>query len=143
MSLHIANMDTTTFETICKNIYNSLGNSHSECIYQKALSIELYNHGATSVESEKYVPVFFVDSNERTHTIGMERIDLLARFDEDIFLIELKAHASGIRENVEIRQLRKYVESLSRLHLVPKHSVIVNFPQNCKSTEVEFHWNTD
>lgn len=133
-------MDRSFFEQICKQVYSDLGNSHSECIYQKALCIELYNRGAISVESEKHVPVFFKDSRDTTHTLGMERIDLLARFESEIFLIELKAHSSGIREHVEMRQINKYIESLSTMDIYPTESVIVNFPQNCKSIETEFYW---
>ena len=133
-------MDKDTFEPLCDRIYETLGSSHSECVYQKALCIELYNHGALSVESETYVPVFFTDTKNNTHTIGSEHIDLLARFDNEIVLMELKAHSSGIRENVEVRQLKKYIESLSKLNIVPDRAVIVNFPQNCKSTKVEFYW---
>lgn len=125
---------------ICESIYTNLGASHSECVYQKALIIELYNHGATSVEFEKHVPVFFEDSRGITHTIGSERIDILAHFEKTVVLLELKAHTSGIRDHVEVSQLQKYVKGLSFMNIHPDIALVVNFPQNCKQTsnKVEF-----
>ena len=126
-------MDTTNkMETVielCNAIYNQLGPSHNECVYQKALVIELYNHGARSVEYEKHVPVFFKDTNGTTHTIGSERVDILAHFTNNIVLLELKAQTAGIREQTEIPQLKKYIKSLEVMNIVPTLSMIINFPQ--------------
>ena len=135
-------MNQETLENICKAIYDKIGNSHSECVYQKALCIEMNNHDTIdTVECEKYVPVLYTCSRGYEHTIGMERIDVLARCnDGSSILIELKAHSSGIRDNTEIRQLKKYMESLKHMNIVPSLATIVNFPQNCKSTEVEFFY---
>lgn len=119
---------------ICESIYINLGTSHSECVYQKALIIELYNHGATSVEFEKHVPVFFKDSAGFTHTIGSERIDILANFENSVILIELKATTSGIRDHVEMSQLQKYIKGLSFMNIRPDIALVINFPQNCKPT---------
>jgi len=124
---------------ICESIYTNLGASHSECVYQKALIIELYNHGATSVEFEKHVPVFFEDSKGVTHTIGSERIDILAIFEKSVVLLELKAHTSGIREHVEVSQLQKYIKGLSFMNISPDIALVINFPQHCKqASNVEF-----
>jgi GxxExxY protein len=115
---------------ISERVYAHLGSGHNECVYQKALVLELYNHGATSVEYEKNVPVFYTDSRNVTHTVGTERIDVLARFFEDTsVLIEIKAHTAGIREHAEIPQLKKYVTSLRKLGITPTVSCIINFPQ--------------
>ena len=124
---------------LCETIYVTLGVSHSECVYQKALIIELYNHGAISVEFEKHVPVFYHDSKGSQHTIGSERIDILARFPDNIIvLMELKAQAGSLREHVEISQLKKYVKSLKHIGIVPTISILVNFPQNSKNeTDIE------
>jgi GxxExxY protein len=128
-----------TIVTLCNAIYNQLGSAHNECVYQKALVIELYNHGAHSVEYEKHVPVFFTDVRGTTHTIGSERVDILAYFpDSVVVLIELKAHTAGIREHTEIPQLKKYIKSLAVMNIVPTVSMIVNFPQK-PSTQVEHY----
>tara|TARA_B100001142_G_C14031704_1_gene538387 strand:+ start:252 stop:668 length:417 start_codon:yes stop_codon:yes gene_type:complete len=131
-------METNIID-ICNIIYATLGTSHNECVYQKALIIELYNHGASSVEFEKNVPVFFEDSKGTLHTIGSERIDLLVRFRERVVLIELKAQSTGIREHVEVAQLQKYIKALAFLNIDIDIALVINFPQNCKQTSnVEF-----
>lgn len=124
---------------ICNSIYIQLGPSHSECVYQSALVLELYNLGATSVETEKHVPVFYTDSNDVQHTIGSERIDILARFCNSIvFLIELKAVANMNKQNVE-QQIRKYQKSLDILSIQPNYKLVVNFPQQLEKHHVDFY----
>ena len=113
----------------CDNIYKQLGSAHNECVYQKALVIELYNMNAKSVEYEKAVPVFFTDSNGFEHTLGSERIDILARIDEHIVLLELKATTSPIRENVEIEQRHKDDRALKKMNIVCDVKMVVNFVQ--------------
>jgi GxxExxY protein len=125
-------MDVATLVDVCNYVFTVLGPAHSEVVYQKALVIELYNRGASSVETEKHVPVFFVDSNNITHTVGSERVDVLVRFNKNecIGLIELKAQSASIRDAVEVAQLKKYAKSLQHLHIQPTYAVVVNFPQN-------------
>jgi GxxExxY protein len=122
-------------ENICNTIFDKLGQSHNECVYQKALVIELYNMGADSVETEKHVLVFYEDEKHVVHTIGSERIDILARFGSIIVLMELKATTTGIR-NIEKLQLTKYINALSYINIIPSHSFIVNFNQT--KTMVDF-----
>jgi len=125
---------------VCNNIYQQLGAGHSEVVYQTALVLELYNLGATSVESEKHVPVFFTDTRGAQHTIGNERIDILARFTSDaemVLLIELKAVANMNRASVE-HQIGKYVRSLRTLGIVPTCQLAINFPQQADKQAVDF-----
>jgi len=125
---------------VCNNIYQQLGAGHSEVVYQTALVLELYNLGATSVESEKHVPVFFTDTRGAQHTIGNERIDILARFTSDaemVLLIELKAVANMNRASVE-HQIGKYVRSLRTLGRVPTCQLATNFPQQADKQAVDF-----
>ena len=126
---------------VCNNIYQQLGAGHSEVVYQTALVLELYNLGATSVESEKHVPVFFTDTRGAQHTIGNERIDILARFPNDsegaVLLIELKAVANMNRASVE-HQIGKYVRSLRTLGIVPTCQLAINFPQQADKKVVDF-----
>ena len=129
----------TLIHNTCDRVYRHLGPGHNECVYQKALLLELYNHGATSVESEKNVPVFYVDSRNVTHTVGTERIDLLARFNGETILIEIKAHTSGIREHTEVPQLKKYVASLKTLSIHPNLACVVNFSQK-PPFELEYYF---
>jgi GxxExxY protein len=121
---------------ICNSIFSQLGPGHSEVVYQTALILELYNLGAKSVESEKHVPVFFIDSNNTQHTIGNERIDILARINEQIILIELKAVLNINRSSTE-QQLMKYERSLTFMNIIPTHKLVINFPQNPDKKQVE------
>lgn len=123
---------------LCNKIYRQLGTAHNECVYQKALVLELYNLGASSVESEKNVPVFFKDSNGIIHTIGTERVDVMFRCDNQVHLLELKASTSPIREHIEIQQLRKYHDALQYLNTYCDHMYVVNFTQSPKKTHVDF-----
>lgn len=126
----------TEINCVCDTIFDKLGQSHNECVYQKALVIELYNMGAVSVETEKHVLVFYKDINDVLHTIGTERIDILARFASDtVVLMELKATTTGIR-NIEKMQLSKYINALSHINITPSHSFIINFNQS--KTVVDF-----
>lgn len=121
---------------ICNSIFSQLGSGHSEVVYQSALILELYNLGAASVESEKHVPVFFTDTNNIQHTIGNERIDILARIHEHIILIELKAVLNLNRSSTE-QQIRKYERSLNFMNIVPTHKIVINFPQNPEKQQVD------
>ena len=127
---------------LCNRIYQQLGVAHDECVYQKALIAELWNHGATSIEGEKNVPVFYEDSKGVLHTIGSERIDILMRYTMDdkpkICLLELKATTSTIRQQVEVQQLKKYHQALKHLNVHCDEMYVINFTQNTSNTEVDF-----
>lgn len=113
----------------CANtLYQQLGPSHNECVYQKAMVIELYNLGANSVEFEKHVPVFFKDSKGTVHTIGDERVDILAKFESSLILIELKAIAKN-RLHGYVEQVQKYKRSLVQMNVIPDMFLLINFPQ--------------
>lgn len=119
---------------ICNDIYKQLGPAHNECVYQKALMIELYNNGAESVEFEKHVPVFFKDTKGTIHTIGTERVDLLATFADQQILIELKAVARN-RLQSHVEQVHKYKRALAHLGVYPTLFLLINFPQQPIMTE--------
>lgn len=133
----IMDMLTDRVLKTCEAIYQQLGPAHNECVYQKALILELYNMGATSVEFEKHVPVFFKDSNDTIHTIGDERVDVLATFNKPTnydhetprcLLLELKA-VSRNKLNTYVEQLKKYKKALGMLGVEPDTFMLVNFPQ--------------
>lgn len=123
----------------CDAIYQQLGPAHNECVYQKALIIELYNLGATSVEFEKHVPVFFKDSNQIVHTIGDERIDILARFDNIpwCIVLELKAVARN-KLSTYMEQLKKYKKALYYINVQPHTFMLINFPQGGGVGPIEY-----
>tara|TARA_Y100000389_G_C17303016_1_gene433947 strand:- start:175 stop:603 length:429 start_codon:yes stop_codon:yes gene_type:complete len=127
---------------ICNRVYKTLGTAHNECVYQKALIAELWNHGAESIEFEKHIPVFYVDTKNVQHTVGMERIDLLVRYrDQKISkacLIELKATTSPIRNQVEVQQLKKYHNALKFMNIYCNDFYIINFCQGVVKSEVDY-----
>lgn len=124
----------------CHVIYKRLGTSHHECVYQKALVIELYHMGAISVESEKNVPVFYTDSRGLTHTIGTERVDIYVRFpDNRNYVLELKATTQGIRNHVEVQQLLKYEVALCYMKQPCSELCVINFKQQVSQAE-EVDW---
>lgn len=121
----------------CANtLYQQLGPAHNECVYQKAMVIELYNLGANSVEFEKHVPVFFKDSKGTVHTIGDERVDILAKFESSLILIELKAIAKN-RLHGYVEQVQKYKRSLAHMNVIPDRFLLINFPQQ-PSSDIEY-----
>tara|TARA_Y100000389_G_C17226648_1_gene396004 strand:- start:45 stop:479 length:435 start_codon:yes stop_codon:yes gene_type:complete len=120
---------------VCESIYEQLGSAHNECVYQKALSIELFHYGAITVEIEKHVPVFFTDSRQIRHTIGSERVDLYARFPNCVILFELKA-TIGTMKKSEINQIVKYKEAIQILNEPVDCMLLVNFTKN--GTQIEF-----
>ena len=111
----------------CHTIYQKLGPAHSELVYQKALEIELHHLGASSVETEKSVPVFFTDTQGITHTVSSMRVDLLARFVDYVVPIEVKAQQGSIRSGIEYEQVDKYIEGLKAMNVHPTFSMLVNF----------------
>ena len=127
---------------ICNRVYRHLGNAHNECVYQKALIAELWNHGAQSIEFEKHVPVFYTDTRNVQHTVGSERVDILLRFTSDSMprtcVMELKATTSPIRQQVEVQQLKKYHHALKQLGIECDDFFIVNFSQGFNKKEVDF-----
>jgi GxxExxY protein len=135
MDNHYKKMD---IQKICQTIFQQLGQGHNECVYQKALVLEMYNTGARSVESEKQVPVFYTDTNNVQHTIGSERIDILVRFKSDIILIELKATIASPND-ANLTQLKKYVKGLLQIGIIATEAVIINFSQKKDVNQVEFN----
>lgn len=127
---------------ICNRVYRQLGNAHNECVYQKALIAELWNHGAQSVEFEKHVPVFYTDIRNVKHTVGTERVDILLRYTHEkvprTCVMELKATTSPIRQAVEVQQLKKYHYALTELGISCDDFYIVNFSQGMNKTEVDY-----
>jgi hypothetical protein len=130
----------------CNFIYKQLGSSHNECIYQKALCSEIqYIPGLITVESEKHVPVFYKDTRGNLLTLGDERIDILVKYTDEVntmytkyLLIELKATQSGIRDHVEMKQLKKYIHALSYIKILVNDAMVINFPQQRESEQIEY-----
>ena len=76
--------DPLTHEIIgcAMEVHTVLGNGFQEVIYQRALAIELKEHGL-SFRREQEMPLFY-----KSHEIGSRRVDFLV---ENKIMVELKA----------------------------------------------------
>lgn len=110
----------------CLEVLRQLGCGHAECVYHKALAIELQNHpNVKHLETEKHVPIVYTAANH-THTVGSCRVDLIyTEVDtQKRVLVELKATASSAGAG-GTHQVEKYVRLLGRVD----EAYLVNFKQ--------------
>jgi GxxExxY protein len=81
-------------------VHSTLGNRFQEVIYQRALSIELEQHGVGH-EREYEMPVYY-----RDRQVGSRRVDFLI---EGKIAVELKAIT--VLEPVHLAQAKNYLEA--------------------------------
>ena len=115
---------------IAQHIFNQLGSSHSEYIYQRCMEFELRNNNII-YETEKRLAIKYTDTFGRSYTIGEERIDIFIHKIGDStipILIELKAVVNEPKQ-AEIAQLTKYYRELLKIDIQIKYGIIINFPQ--------------
>lgn len=115
---------------IAQHIFNQMGCSHSEYIYQRCMEFELRNNNFI-YETEKRLAIMYTDTNDVSYTIGEERIDIFIHKigDNTIpILIELKAVVNEPRET-EVAQVNKYYKQLKSIGKNIKYGIIINFPQ--------------
>ena len=115
---------------IAQHIFNQLGSSHSEYIYQRCMEFELRNNNII-YETEKRLAIKYTDTFGRSYTIGEERIDIFIHKIGDStipILIELKAVVNEPKQT-EVAQITKYYRELLKIDIQIKYGVIINFPQ--------------
>tara|TARA_B110000977_G_C11078894_1_gene492212 strand:- start:1651 stop:2115 length:465 start_codon:yes stop_codon:yes gene_type:complete len=115
---------------IAQHIFNELGSSHSEYIYQRCLEFELRNNNII-YETEKRLAIMYTDTNGNSYTIGEERIDIFIHkigINSIPILIELKAVVNEPRE-ADVSQITKYYKELFKIDIPVKIGIIINFPQ--------------
>ena len=115
---------------IAQNIFNQMGCSHSEYIYQRCMEFELRNNNII-YETEKRLAITYSDTKGVSYTIGEERIDIYVHKigDNSIpIIIELKAVVNEPKET-EVAQITKYFNELQKINNVVKYGIIINFPQ--------------
>jgi GxxExxY protein len=81
-------------------VHNTLGNGFQEVIYQRAMEIEMHQHGLT-FEREKEMEIFY-----RGQSIGIRRVDF---FVANCIMVELKAVIQ--LEDVHLAQAMNYLEA--------------------------------
>uniref|UniRef100_A0A6C0J9M0 GxxExxY protein n=1 Tax=viral metagenome TaxID=1070528 RepID=A0A6C0J9M0_9ZZZZ len=115
---------------IAQHIFNQLGSSHSEYIYQRCMEFELRNNNII-YETEKRLAIMYTDTMGTSYTIGEERIDIFIHKIGDStipILIELKAVVNEPKQT-EVAQITKYYRELLKIDIQIKYGVIINFPQ--------------
>ena len=81
-------------------VHSTLGNGFQEVIYQRALALEMPEHGL-SFQRELEMPIFYAGEE-----IGTRRVDFLV---EDRVLVEIKALVK--LEDVHLAQAINYLEA--------------------------------
>ena len=115
---------------IAQHIFDQLGSSHSEYIYQRCMEFELRNNNII-YETEKRLAIMYTDTMGTSYTIGEERIDIFIHKIGDStipILIELKAVVNEPKQT-EVAQITKYYRELLKIDIQIKYGVIINFPQ--------------
>lgn len=103
------NINLDNFENILRDIseriYKTLGNSYTECVYQKALAYELRSKGFF-VQTEYHVPVYYSSLDGKEIQVGDMRIDLYVNNE---IIIELKRLRSTGKK--EVCQVQRYINT--------------------------------
>ena len=122
--------------SLSNRIYEQLGASHSESIYQKALQAELHTQGLI-VDTEYHISVEYQDTQGRKHKLASERIDIfihknpdspLADIQKSDIILELKA-ISKVPGISETEQVRKYLRQFKKQGIDIPYGIVINFPQ--------------
>lgn len=87
----------------CGEVYMSLGSGYKECIYQRALSLELFNN------NYKHSTEVNVNISYKGVFVGFERADIVV--NDPYVVIELKAQNQKISQK-EILQTHRYLTDL-------------------------------
>jgi hypothetical protein len=111
-----------TLKEFAQTVFTQIGPGFSERIYHNAFEVLLRINGV-QYETERIVPVTF-----ENHIIGNIRADLII---ENTRILELKA-VKGLTPEMKT-QLTNYLK-LTGLG----EGLVINFPQNEKTTGVEF-----
>ena len=110
---------------ICNNVFNSLGKGFNECIYHKAILIDLYKT-EYKIETKKIIPIDYKGVN-----VGYVESDVIV-YDEKndlMIIIELKAQTNDLSYKEKF-QVQKYMNHLN--HTIDKKNIIgvvINFSQ--------------
>ena len=114
---------------ICNNVFNTLGKGFNECIYHKAILVDLYKT-EFNIETEKIIPILF-----NNICVGHVKTDIIVESDDLLIIIELKALDRDINYKEEI-QIKKYIKHINKQKNMM--GLIINFSQkNNESLEVQ------
>ena len=119
---------------ISNNVFQTLGKGFNECIYHKAILVDLYKTNY-QIETKKIIPIEYNNVN-----VGYVESDVIV-YDENnniMIIIELKAQTNDLSYKEKF-QVQKYMNHLN--HNIEKKNIIglvINFSQkNNTSLEVQ------
>tara|TARA_B110001452_G_scaffold263787_1_gene265749 strand:+ start:110 stop:613 length:504 start_codon:yes stop_codon:yes gene_type:complete len=106
---------------ICNNVFNSLGKGFNECIYHKAILVDLYKTNY-KIETKKIIPIDYKGIN-----VGYVESDVIV-YDEKnniMIIIELKAQANDLSYKEKF-QVQKYMNNIENENTI---GLVINFSQ--------------
>ena len=114
---------------ISNNVFLQLGKGFNECIYHKAILVDLYKN-EFDIETEKIIPILF-----NNICVGYVKTDIIVKTADLLIIIELKALDRDINYKEEI-QINKYIKHINKEKKTL--GLIINFSQkNNESLEVQ------
>jgi GxxExxY protein len=114
---------------ISNNVFLQLGKGFNECIYHKALLVDLYK-SEYNIETEKIIPILF-----NNICVGHVKTDIIIETSDLLIIIELKALDRDINYKEEI-QIKKYIKHINKQKKII--GLIINFSQkNNECLEVQ------
>ena len=114
---------------ICNNVFNSLGKGFNECIYHKAILVDLYKTNY-KIETKKIIPIDYKGVN-----VGYVESDIIV-FDEKkniMIIIELKAQTNDLSYKEKF-QVQKYMNNIENKNTI---GLVINFSQKITIYEVQ------
>ena len=115
---------------ICNNVFNSLGKGFNECIYHKAILVDLYKT-EYQIETKKIIAIDYKGVN-----VGYVESDIIL-YDEKndiMIIIELKAQTNDLSYKEKF-QVQKYMNNIENKNII---GLIINFSQkNNSNLEVQ------
>jgi GxxExxY protein len=106
---------------ICNNVFNSLGKGFNECIYHKAILVDLYKT-EYQIETKKIIPIDYKGVN-----VGYVESDIII-YDEKkniMIIIELKAQTNDLSYKEKF-QVQKYMNNIANENTI---GLVINFSQ--------------
>ena len=106
---------------ISNNVFNTLGKGFNECIYHKAILVDLYKT-QYQIETKKIIPIDYKGVN-----VGYVESDVIV-YDEKndlMIIIELKAQTNDLSYKEKF-QVQKYMNNIENENTI---GLVINFSQ--------------
>ena len=106
---------------ISNNVFNTLGKGFNECIYHKAILVDLYKTNY-KIETKKIIPIDYNGVN-----VGYVESDIIV-YDEKkniMIIIELKAQTNDLSYKEKF-QVQKYMNNIENDNTI---GLVINFSQ--------------